>query len=229
MRRRSGAWLARALLLALIALALGGCFVVSWLPGRRDTPPAVSGPAPYVEGCQGCHAAAAGYAESVHAAKGIRCGQCHRPGGHPDYTEPVRDATCAGCHQPQYEQAQATMHFATREPRALDGDRAARKVLRRDGFTAAGAGTPRFVGDASSGAPGGRLCAACHYDEHRLGLRAVQQAEFCVGCHAAPQLRSRIPPSDLTNPCMACHTRIGTTERGQVLNTHRITRSGVGH
>jgi len=229
MHRRSAPWLARALLLASIALALGGCFLVSWLPGRRDTPPSVPGPVPYVEGCQGCHAAPAGYAESVHSAKGIRCGQCHRAPGHPDFTEPVRDATCAGCHQPQYEQVLATTHFATREQRALDGDRAARKALRREHFVAAGMGTSRFVGDASSGALGGRLCAACHYDEHRLGLAAVRQAEFCVGCHAAPQLRAPVPPSDLSNPCLQCHTRIGTTERGQVLNTHWITKSGVGH
>jgi hypothetical protein len=218
----------RAVLLASLAIALGGCFVVSWLPGRRDTPASVSGPAPYVEGCERCHAAPAGYAESVHAATGIRCGQCHRPAGHPDYTEPVRDATCAGCHQAQYEQVVATMHFATRDQRPLDGDRAARKTLRLEHFVAAGAETSRFVGDASSGALGGRLCAACHYDEHRLGLATVRQPTFCAGCHPAAELHAPVPSSAPTNPCMQCHTRIGTTARGQVVNTHLITRSGVG-
>jgi hypothetical protein len=165
----------------------------------------------------------------VHAARGIRCGQCHRPAGHPDYTEPVRDATCAGCHQAQYQQVLATTHFATRQPRALDRDRAARKALRAEHFVAAGAGTPHFVGDASSGALGGRLCAACHYDEHRLGLGGVRQAKFCAGCHPTAELHAPISPTEPTNPCLPCHTRIGTTARGQVLNTHLITRSGVGN
>jgi hypothetical protein len=137
----------------------------------------------------------------------------------------VRDATCAGCHQPQFQQVQATRHFATRDLRALDADRGARTLLRGEHFVAGG----RFVGDASSGELGGRLCAACHYDEHRLGLGAVRQADFCVGCHVAPELRSAGPPSDLTNPCMPCHVRIGTTASGQVVNTHLITKSGVGH
>ena len=43
--------------LALIALALGGCFLVSWLPGRRDSAEPVPGPAVYVEGCRSCHPA----------------------------------------------------------------------------------------------------------------------------------------------------------------------------
>jgi len=224
-----GVRFAKALLLAPIAFAVGGCFLVSWLPGGRDATTPVAGPAPYAEQCQSCHPAPAGYAQSLHSAKGIRCGQCHRPAGHPDYTQPVRDATCGGCHQPQFEQVLATKHFATRDLRALDGDRAARGLLRREHFTAPSADGRRFVGDWSSGALGGRLCAACHYDEHRLGLGAVRQPEFCVRCHAAPQLRTQAPPSDLTNPCMQCHVRISTTESGQVLNTHLITKSGVGH
>jgi hypothetical protein len=228
MHRRSAARLARALLLVPIALALGGCFLVSWLPGRGDAPSAsVSGPTPAVEGCAGCHD---GYAQGTHAALGIHCGQCHRPPGHPDFAAPARDATCAGCHQAQFDQIQATLHFATREQRPLDGDRAARVALRRENFTAAvGTETRHFVGDAASGALGGRLCVACHYDQHRFGVAAVRGEKFCVGCHTSTRPPQSAPPTDLTNPCMQCHTRIGTTGRGQVLNTHLITRSGVGH
>jgi hypothetical protein len=141
----------------------------------------------------------------------------------------VRDATCGGCHQPQYEHVLATAHFATRDLRVLDTDRAARTLLRREHFTAATPGARRFVGDWSSGELGGRLCAACHYEEHRLGVAAVRQAEFCVGCHAAATLHSPSPSSDLTNPCLACHVRTGTTARGQVVNTHLITTPGAGH
>jgi hypothetical protein len=212
---------ARTLLLAPIALVLGGCFLVSWLPGRRDTSTPVSGPAPYVEACQSCHAVAASYAQSLHAAKGIRCGQCHRPAGHPDFSEPVRDATCGGCHQPQLQQVLATKHFTTRDLRSLDSDRAARRLLRREHFTATSASGRRFVGDSASGALGGRLCAACHYDEHLLGLEVARQPQLCVGCHGVPAHAS-------TNPCMQCHVRIGVTERGQVVNTHLIGASRDG-
>jgi hypothetical protein len=221
-----GVRFAKTLLLASIALALGGCFLVSWLPGRRDTTPVVSAPAPYVEGCQGCHTLPARYAQSVHAAKGIRCGQCHHPAGHPDFAEPVRDATCAGCHQPQFQQVLTTKHFATRQLRALDSDRAARDLLRRDHFMATSAGTRRFVGDSSSDALGGRLCAACHYDEHRFGLAAVRQPNFCVECHGVPAHGPMPTSLGLTNPCMECHARVGTTASGQILNTHRLTGGG---
>ena len=221
MHRLSRAWL----VLVPIALALGGCFWVSWLPGRGDATPPVAGPAPYVEQCQSCHPAPAGYAQSLHSAKGIRCGQCHRPAGHPDYTQPVSDATCGGCHQPQYQQVLATKHFATRDLRVLDSDRAARQLLRREHFVA---GSRHFAGDSSSGELGGRLCAACHYDEHRLGHGAVRQAGFCVGCHAMPPHHVPVAFTDLTNPCMQCHTRIGKTDGGQVINSHLITRTGVG-
>ena len=229
MHPRPGVRFARALLLVPTAVAVGGCFLVSWLPGRRDATTPVSGPAPYAEQCQSCHPAPAGYAQSLHSAKGIRCGQCHRPAGHPDYTQPVRDATCGGCHQPQLEQVLATRHFATRELRALDNDRAARRLLRRDHFTVPSPGGRHFVGDSSSDRLGGRLCVACHYDDHRFGLADVNQQNFCVECHPAPAHGPMGSDSRLTNPCMQCHVRIGATASGQVLNTHMITTSGVGH
>jgi hypothetical protein len=221
----------RALLMVPVALALGGCFLVSWLPGRGDPVPPVAGPAPYVEGCQGCHApVAAHYAQSLHTAMGVRCGQCHAPHGHPDFARPVSDATCGGCHQSQYEQTLASIHFPTREQRRLDGDRAARAVLRGERFMApAPAGGRRFVGDSTSGELGGRLCAACHYDEHRLGLGVVRQEKFCYGCHPAPQERAQHFPAaipGLANRCLYCHVRTGTTELGQLVNTHRYPREG---
>ena len=215
-----------AVLILMLTLGLGGCFVVSWL--RGDDRPAVSGPAPYVEDCSVCHAApvAARYAESLHAAKGIQCGQCHTPGGHPDFREPVRDGKCGGCHLAQLEQTVASTHFATRAERPLDGDRAARADLRRDGFTAATPAGQRFVGDASAAAVGGRLCVACHYDEHRLGLGAVRRVEFCEGCHGGREAHYPLPEPGV-NRCTVCHVRVGTTGRGQVIDTHRFAVPGA--
>ena len=206
-RRSAVAWAARALLVAPIALASAGCFLAPGSPPRPDPAVPVSGPAPYVEGCQTCHAAPVGahYAQSLHTAKGIRCGQCHTPGDHPNFTQPIRDGKCGGCHQPQYQETLASKHFATRDQRALDttGPRGRRSAL--EGFTATTAGGRRFVGDSSSGELGGRLCAACHYDEHRLGLAAVQRADFCIGCHAGQARALPHPDARPTNRCVQCH------------------------
>jgi hypothetical protein len=225
MNRGSGvSWLARTMLLAPMMVATAGCFL---LPGpARPDPKAVSGPAPYVENCVLCHAApvAAHYAESRHAARGVRCGQCHTPGGHPDFTQPVRDSKCGGCHQPEYQQTLVSKHFAGRVQRSLDDDRAARSSLRRDGFTASTDKARRFVGDSSSGEMGGRLCAACHYDDHRLGLGQVQQANFCVGCHGGLEQHFADPTADGQNRCFTCHVRVGETLAGQVVNTHLFAR-----
>jgi len=226
MSRRS---VLRVAAVLLPAVFLGGCFLASWLP-RGDEGPPVAGPAPYVEECRACHASpvAERYAESVHAAKGIQCGQCHAPDGHPDFTQPVRDGKCGGCHLPQLEQTLSSKHFATRERRPLDADRAARAALRGGGFTAATPAGRRFVGDANAGALGGRLCVACHYDEHRLGLRAVRRGEFCAGCHTGREEHYPIESPDVPNRCTVCHVRVGATERGQVMDTHRFTVPGGG-
>jgi hypothetical protein len=224
-RRPVAAWVSGILVGPLVA-ALGGCFLLG-SPGRPD-PTAVSGPIPYVENCQACHAApvTTQYVQSVHASMGIRCGQCHTPGGHPDFTQPIRDAKCGGCHLPEYQQTVASRHFSLRQQRPLDGNRAARVALRRDGFTAATADGRVFVGDSSSGELGGRLCAACHYDEHRLGRGAVQRAEFCTGCHTDREAHFPIPTPPSTNRCVQCHVRVGQTVGGQDVNTHRFTRPG---
>ena len=225
MQRRSRTELGVLLLLA--AFALGGCFLASLGSEPATT---VSGPLPYVEGCQTCHAspAAARYVESVHSAKGVRCGQCHTPGGHPDFAQPVRDAKCGGCHLAQYEQTLASKHFATRVQRALDGDRVARRALRRDGFTAPEGAGRRFVGDAAAGDLGGRLCVACHYDEHRLGRTSVRKAEFCVGCHpAGPDTHFAAPTPGEVNACLDCHVRDGATSAGQLVNVHRFAKPGA--
>ena len=210
----------------MIALGLGGCFLMSWGPERPD-PRAVSGPAVYIERCAGCHGdgAVTRYAASTHAARGIRCGQCHAGRNHPDFTEPVRDGKCAGCHQPEFQQTLASAHFASRARRPLDGDRTARVALRRDGFVAAAGGRRSFVGDIASAELGGRLCAACHYDEHRLGLAPVRQATFCTGCHVG---RDEHYPgaADSANRCVSCHVRVGTSVTGQVVNTHRFAVPG---
>src|SRR4029453_4857510 len=155
-----------------IALASAGCFLIPSAP-RPDPnapiagpapsvencdaahpPPApnapLAGPPPYVENCHLCHASpvAAHYAMSLHTTKGIRCGQCHTPDGHPNFTQPIRDGKCGGCHHPQYQESLLTTHFATRALMALDHDPAARKALRQESFTApAPGGGRRFVGD----------------------------------------------------------------------------------
>jgi len=162
---------------------------------------------------------------------GIRCGQCHTGENHPDFTQPVRDGTCGACHQPQFQQTLESKHFATRVQYPLDGDRSARAALRREGFTVAVAGGRRFAGDSSSGELGGRLCATCHCDEHRLGLSAVQRASFCVGCHTDRQEHFPGPAGDgaaePTNRCVSCHVRVGESVTGQVIDTHRFAVPGA--
>lgn len=220
-------WLAG--FLVAVGVALGGCFLAPWSPARPDPAASISGPAPYVEDCDACHGARVGayYAQSLHAAKGIRCGQCHSPGGHPNFTQPVRDGKCGGCHQPQYQQTLESRHFAERQLQTLDGDRAARAVLRHQGFTAATPEERRFVGDSSSPSLSGRLCLACHYDEHRLGLRAVRRTNFCTGCHTSREDHYPISTPGLPNRCVQCHVRAGETVSGQVIDTHRFALPGA--
>jgi hypothetical protein len=212
---------------AALVLALGGCFLAPWSPKRPDSGQ-IAGPPVYVPDCGSCHAAVVDgpHTPSTHTAKGIRCGQCHAPAGHPDFTRPVRDGTCGGCHQSEYQQTVISQHFRDRLRRPLDNDRSARAALRQDGFIAATAGGHAFVGDASSGALGGRLCAACHYDEHRLGLGAVRRADFCVRCHGSREAHYPVPVAEGTNRCMACHVQVGETMYGQVVNTHRFGAPG---
>jgi hypothetical protein len=137
----------------------------------------------------------------------------------------VRDVTCGGCHLPEYQQTVASRHFAGRARLPLDGDPVARVRLRHDGFTAATARGRAFVEDSSAGEPGGRLCAACHYDEHRLGRGAVQRVDFCTGCHA--DLDGHFPTHAAGNRCLPCHVRVGRTVDGQDINTHRFAKPGA--
>ena len=215
------------LLAAAVVLASAGCFLVPSAP-RPDPNAPIAGPAPYVEDCQTCHGSSpvlAHYAQSLHAAKGIRCGQCHTPGNHPNFAEPIQDGKCGGCHLPQYQETLASTHFVTREQRALNDDPEARKTLRHDGFTAAASsGGRRFVGDAAAGQLGGRLCVACHYDEHRLDLAVVRRADFCTGCHTGREDHFASPTPDFTNRCEQCHVRVGETVTGQIVNTHRFAK-----
>ena len=183
----------------------------------------------YVEQCASCHVDRPGpeYARSMHVAEGIRCGQCHKGAGHPDFKQPVQDGTCAGCHQPEYQQTVKSRHFVTRLQRALDGDRSARVALRGDGFVGATGTGKAFVGDIASGEAGGRLCAACHYDEHRLGLALVHRQDFCVGCHTGQQSHFPSPTPTPTNRCLECHVPEGKTVTGQMVNSHRFAKPGA--
>ena len=222
---RAVAWLKGMMLASVTLLGLGGCFLMTWQPGRPDSTQ-VSGPPVYVPDCENCHEAPVGdaYTKSRHAAMGIRCGQCHTPGGHPNFTEPVRDGTCAGCHQPAYQQTLASAHFADRQLRALDNDQAARVTLRHEGFIATTPGGKRFVGDSASGTLGGRLCFACHYDEHRLSLKPVQRSQFCDTCHVGYEQHFNRQSAGDANRCTRCHVRAGTTDSGQIVNTHQFTK-----
>ena len=224
---RAVAWLKRVVLVSSTLLGLGGCFLMgTWQPGRPDPAQPVSGPPVYAPDCRNCHEAPVGeaYAKSRHSAMGIRCGQCHTPGGHPNFTEPVRDSTCAGCHQPAYQQTVASAHFAVRQLRSLDNDQAARVTLRHEGFIATTPAGRRFVGDSASGPLGGRLCFACHYDEHRLGLGAVQRAQLCDGCHVGYEQHFNRQSAGEANRCTRCHVQEGTTDSGQVVNTHQFAK-----
>jgi hypothetical protein len=226
-------WRARAIrtgcLVGAAAVVLGGCFLVPGAPKRPDPEAPLSGPVPYVEDCQTCHRTPVGehYEQSLHAAVGIRCGQCHAPEGHPDFRAPVDDGKCGGCHQAQYQQTLESRHFVGRELRTLHDDRAARVALRGDGFVSATSARRRFVGDSSSGALGGRLCAACHYDEHRIGLRPVRTAGFCTGCHTRREDHYPGAAPDGANRCIECHVRAGETVTGQRVNRHRFAVPGA--
>jgi hypothetical protein len=71
------------------------------------------------------------------------------------------------------------------------------------------------------------LCAACHYDDHRLGLGPVQQPNFCVGCHRDREQHFAGPTASGQNRCVMCHVRAGETVAGQVVNTHRFAVPGA--
>ena len=218
-------WAGRALSVLMVS-ALVGCALLPWARTRPDAE-LVTGTPLYVENCEACHVVPArNYQESLHAAKGIRCGQCHVPGGHPDYSQPVSDGKCGGCHQDAYQQTLASVHYAKRALRPLDADREARKELRVHAFLDGEGGAARFVGDDSSGELGGRLCSACHYDEHRLGLGGVDSADACLGCHVKQVDHYPIAIPGLENRCIQCHVRVGTTVQGQTVNTH-VFRSPV--
>jgi hypothetical protein len=148
-------------------------------------------------------------------------------GGHPDFSRPIRDGKCGGCHQDQYQQTLQSPHFQGRVLMDLDADRARRVELRAIAHRVETPGGLRFAGDAQSGDLGGRLCVSCHYDGHRLGRGAVQQANFCTGCHTdrAAHYAFDLPGPD--NRCITCHVRAGETAMGQVVNSH-LFRMGTG-
>jgi hypothetical protein len=199
---------------------------VCLLACTHDAPSSVPGRVPFdlVAACPDWHTepVLSRYAASRHAAKGLRCEQCHKGAAlDPGCAAPVGDGVCGGCHSAQYEQTLASEHFESRKQLALNDDPALRERVRRDG-SAYDEGEYRvFVGDLGGGR-GGRLCTACHYDGHGLGLSSVRQEGFCLGCHddQDDHYEDEEEAEGFTNRCMACHVRVGRTRTGQIVNDH---------
>ena len=180
-----------------------------------------------------CHASpvAAHYAMSLHTTKGIRCGQCHTPGGHPNFTQPIRDGKCGGCHQPQYQESLVSTHFATRalmrpgpRPGRAEGAAPARASPR----------PPRAAGAASwATRPRGSSAVACARRVTTTSIVSTSPScggtDFCTSCHGGAPGALRLPGRPTgTNRCLQCHVRVGETVTGQVVNSHRFAQAGSG-
>ena len=224
------AWLVRTLFAAPLVLVTAGCFLT---PGSSRPDPAapIAGPAPYIENCQACHASpvAAHYAMSLHTAKGIRCGQCHTPDGHPNFAQPIRDGKCGGCHQPQYQESIDSTHFATRTLIALDDDPRGAKDRAQRGLHRG----PRRPAEPLRGRLG--VGRARRPPVRRVSLRrAPSRPRRRAAGRLLHQLLTRARPAhfdfptpEATNRCLECHVRVGETLTGQVVNSHRFAMPGA--
>ncbi len=185
-----------------------GCFALRGADPWGEASPG----APIAEAdCATCHSdIEARHAAGPHGAKNIACGQCHRGGGHPDFEVAVNDATCGSCHLAEYQQNALSAHAETA---VLVGAEISPQALRAQGFRAG----ERFV-RRSGEAEDGRLCAACHYDQHALSLGSVRGAGFCESCHSG--LVDHFELEAEGNRCIGCHVEQDTTLVGQTVTSH---------
>jgi len=162
--------------------------------------------------CADCHEDIATlHRDGPHGAANIACGQCHRGNGHPEFSEPLDDRTCGGCHLPEYQQVDSSAHArrGTRAKRQGEGG--------PSGFLVTIDGARYFA--VAADASGRNLCAACHFDEHRLSASATREPGFCAGCHADLGNHPRGATTRAAD-CIDCHMQRGTTVSGQTVTSH---------
>jgi hypothetical protein len=165
---------------------------------------------------------AARHLHGPHGHVGIACGQCHRGAGHPDFDEPLADATCGGCHLPEYQQVSRSAHArdAVQVPATV-----AAGTLREDGFRVRSDGRTFFATRDRGSAPAGLLCAGCHFDRHDVSASWSRSAAFCVACHEDRADHYPEVAAD-DNRCLACHMQRGVTVTGQRVTSHAFASHG---
>lgn len=205
----------RTALVALLAAGLGGCIRL------REAPPwgePSAGAAVAAADCATCHAdVSAVYAAGPHAAVHIACGQCHRGAGHPAFDVPLDDATCAGCHLPEYQQTLLSAHERTAVE--VPGE-VSEEALRGDEFRVKADGQWRFSTRDAGLPERGRLCVGCHFAGHQLSLAPVRAAGFCQDCHKDRIDHYVAEGGGKDNRCLPCHVVKDVTVAGQVVSSH---------
>ena len=216
------------LLVASTGLALGGCFLLSRAP-RPDSGGARLGPRPVRGGVPGLPRGAGGRAvrpESPH-------GQGHPLRAMPHAGRPSELRAARAGRQvrrlPSTRVPADPGEQALRDPAAA---RAGRRPGRADHAPPRGIhrGHGRAAGTSWATRPRASWAVAC---ARRVTTTSIGSASApCSGPTSASDATrigrrtSPISTPGLTNRCTQCHVRAGTTESGQVVNTHRFARPG---
>jgi len=167
--------------------------------------------------CDVCHAEVAKrHLDGPHGGEGIACGQCHRGGGHPAFDEPLDDGTCGGCHLPEYQQVAPSAHARNAIVVPVE---ISERTLRADGFRIELSERVFFTTRDQRSRRGGRLCAGCHYDGHRLSSSSARSAHLRESCHTDRGGHYSDVVAD-DNRCLVCHMREGVTVVGQAVTSH---------
>jgi hydroxylamine dehydrogenase len=174
---------------------------------------------------------------SAHARHNVTCLDCHEAAAdEPDAYRHggalvsllVTPRDCAGCHQPESSQYQASGHaFAAVDPqRAGDwGDPATCKDCHGSPHLADPEAPNRLVTGAWPDRGAGRInpdgsrgsCSACHTD-HAFDTRRARGVKTCIDCHSRGHLphhpatgRGGGPelPASEQRTCIQCHERFG--------------------